>query len=98
MGTQKTIGESFVLAQESQEQVLGLYIRRAELAGLVPREEYDSSCLFRITLEHIARPPRSPEIERLNLRADAGLPTCVPTTKAPRPYIVIIVRLPLFYY
>ena len=57
VGTQEAIGQGFVLAQQSQQQVLGLNVRRPELAGFVAREKDDSPGLLRITLEHIARPP-----------------------------------------
>jgi len=35
MRTQKTIGQGLVFAQESEKQMLGLNIRRSELAGFI---------------------------------------------------------------
>src|SRR5713226_3222351 len=52
--TQEPIGQGFVFTKQPQQQVLGLNIRRTDLAGFVPRKEDDPSCLFRITFEHIA--------------------------------------------
>src|SRR5579884_1286657 len=63
MRTQEAVGQSLVFAQESQEQVLGLYIRRTELAGFIPCKEYDAPCFFRITLEHNPFPQIPPETE-----------------------------------
>src|ERR1700686_2990254 len=36
---QKSVGQSFIFAQESEKQVLSLYIRRPKLAGFVTGEE-----------------------------------------------------------
>ena len=47
-----------IFTEKSQQQMLGLYIRRAELAGFVPRKEDDAPCLLCITLKHIALSPR----------------------------------------
>jgi hypothetical protein len=52
MRAQKTVGESFVLAQQSEQQVFGFDVRATELAGLVPGEENHSSRLLRVSLEH----------------------------------------------
>src|SRR5690349_10004867 len=38
MRPQKAVGECFVFAQQAQQQMFGLYIWRAELAGLVARK------------------------------------------------------------
>ena len=59
MGAQKAVGQRLVLAQQSEQQVLGLDIRRAELAGLVPREEDYTTCLLRIAFEHGRSPVRA---------------------------------------
>src|SRR5258708_7109561 len=40
---QEPVGERLVLAQQSQQKMLGLNIGAAELAGLVAREEDDST-------------------------------------------------------
>src|ERR1700730_10577588 len=58
MGTEKFVGERLVFAQQSQQQVLSLDVRRAELAGLIPGEENNAPCLFCIAFEHIS-PPRA---------------------------------------
>src|SRR6266536_2272014 len=82
MGTQETVGQGFVFAEQSQEQVLGLNIRRAELAGFVPREKDDAPCFFRITLEHIA-----PVLFRRTAgqRFDLSPRTAVPRSRYGRP-------------
>jgi hypothetical protein len=59
MGAQEAIGQGFVFTQKSEQQVLGLYIRRAELAGFIPCKKYDAPCFFRVTLEHKPLPPDS---------------------------------------
>src|SRR5690242_15888671 len=56
--TQKAIGQGFVFAQQPQQEMFSLYIRRAELAGFVTREKDDAPCFFRVTLKHIS--PRIP--------------------------------------
>src|SRR5947209_19840192 len=52
MRTQKAIGESFVFAQESQQQMLGLDIGRPKLARLIAREEDYPPCLLGISFKH----------------------------------------------
>src|SRR5438270_1098132 len=52
MRTQKAIGESFVFAQESQQQMLGLDIGRPKLARLITREEDYPPCLLGISFKH----------------------------------------------
>ncbi len=49
---QEAVGQRLILAQQPQQQVLGLDVRAAELAGLVPREEDYSSRFLRIALKH----------------------------------------------
>src|SRR5205085_1385672 len=44
--------QRLVLAHEAQKQVLRLDCGRAELRGLVPREEYDPPRLLRVSLKH----------------------------------------------
>ena len=55
--TQESIGQGFVFAQEPQQQVLGLYIRRPELACFVARKKDDAPGFLRITFKHNALPP-----------------------------------------
>jgi hypothetical protein len=62
---QKAVGQGFVLAQQAEQQVLGLDIGRAELAGLVSREEDHAPCLLRIAFEHDVLPP-DPGLSRLS--------------------------------
>jgi len=45
------------LRAEVQQQMLGLYIRRPELAGFIAREKDDAPCFLRVTFEHIAPSP-----------------------------------------
>ena len=53
---QEAVGQRLVLAQQAQQQVLGLDIGRAELAGLIPREEDHAPRLLRIAFEHRGLP------------------------------------------
>jgi len=57
MRAQKAIGQGLVLAQQSEQQVFGLNVRRSKLAGLVARKENDAPRFLRITFEHIPIPP-----------------------------------------
>jgi hypothetical protein len=50
---EEPIGERLVFAQEPKKQVFGLYIRRAELAGFVAREEDNASGLFCVPFKHL---------------------------------------------
>ena len=59
--TQKAIGQGFVFAQKSQQQMLRLNIRRPELAGFVARKKDDAPRFFRITFKHKALPPWLPK-------------------------------------
>ena len=52
MRAKKAVGERLVFAQQAEQQMLGLDVRRAELAGLVPREEDDAPRFFCIAFEH----------------------------------------------
>ena len=56
---QKTIGQGLIFAQEPQQQVLGLDVRRPELACFVARKKNDASGFLRITFKHNALPPDS---------------------------------------
>ena len=49
---QEPVGQRLVFAQQAQQQVLGLDVRAAELAGLVAREEDDASGFLRISFKH----------------------------------------------
>ena len=42
MRTQEAVGQRLVFAQQSEQQVLGLDVRRTELAGLIAREKDDA--------------------------------------------------------
>src|SRR5713101_866062 len=57
MRTQESVGQGFVFAQKSQQQVLSLNIRRPELAGFIARKKDHAPCFFRITFKHKALPP-----------------------------------------
>ena len=52
VGAQEPVRQRLVFAQQSEEQVFGFDVGTAELAGLVPREEDDSSRLLRVSLKH----------------------------------------------
>ena len=52
VGTQKTIGQCFVLAHQAEQQVLGLDVRGTVLAGFVARKKYDASCLLSVAFKH----------------------------------------------
>ena len=49
---QEPVRQRLVFAQQAQEQVFGLNVGTAELAGLVPREEDYPPRLLRVTLKH----------------------------------------------
>ena len=49
---QKAAGQRLVLAHQAEQQMLGLDVRAAVLAGLVPREKDHSSGLLRIAFKH----------------------------------------------
>ncbi len=53
---EKAIGQCFVLAQQSQQQVLRLDVRRTKLAGLVAGEENHASRFFGVPFKHFASP------------------------------------------
>src|ERR1044071_5822324 len=56
MGTQEAIGQGLVFAQQTEQEVFGLNIRRAELAGFVACEKDDAPGFLRITFKHDALP------------------------------------------
>ena len=49
---EEPVGQCLVLADQAQQQVLGLDVRAAKLARLVAGKEDDPPCLFGVTLEH----------------------------------------------
>ena len=49
-------GQPLPLANQAEQEVLGLDGDAPELAGFVPREEQDTSRTFRVSLEHVACP------------------------------------------
>src|SRR6266700_7089648 len=51
---QETVGQGFVLAHQAEQQMLGLDVRAAILAGFVPGEKYDASRFLCITFEHVS--------------------------------------------
>ncbi len=57
MRAQKTIGQGFIFAQQSEQQVFGLNIRRAELAGFIPREKDYAPGFLCIAFKHKPIPP-----------------------------------------
>src|SRR5665213_3365655 len=60
---QESIGQLFIFPQEPEKQMLGLDVRAAELACLVPGEEDDAPRLFRVTLKHVVwLPPLALEL------------------------------------
>src|SRR5580658_7428196 len=71
---QESIGQGFVFAQEPQQQVLGLYIRRPELACFVARKKDDAPGFLRITFKHNALPPEPFWSRRHWLRLDLPKP------------------------
>src|SRR6516162_3635116 len=62
MRAQKAVGQGFVPAQQTQQQVLGLDVRRAELAGLIPRKKDHAPRFFRVPLEHVALTWDAPQL------------------------------------
>src|SRR5205807_2463664 len=49
---QESVGQRFVFAQQSQQQVLGLDVRRTELAGFIARKKDYAPCLLRVALKN----------------------------------------------
>jgi hypothetical protein len=52
MRTQKTVRQRLVLSKQAQEEMFGLDVRAAKLAGFIPREENYSARLLRVSLKH----------------------------------------------
>src|SRR6266852_5486237 len=51
---QETVGQGFVLAHQAEQQMLGLDVRAAILAGFVPCKKDDASRFLGITFEHVS--------------------------------------------
>ena len=64
---QKSVGQRLVFAQQAEQQVLGLDVRAAVLARLVPREKDHAPCLLCIAFKH-----GSPTLSRGRTPALAG--------------------------
>src|SRR5262245_35975464 len=77
MGAEETVGQGFVLAQQAQEQVFGLDVGGAELAGLITRKKDYAPRLFCIPLEHVALASRSLPAH-LNQKASLSSPRYEP--------------------
>src|SRR5260370_42698892 len=64
---QETVGQGLVLAHQAEQQMLGLDIRAAILAGFVSCKKYDASRFLLITFEHVSSllplgpPPLKPQ-------------------------------------
>ncbi len=52
----ETVRKGLVLAQQAEQQVLGLDVRAAVLARLITREENYAPCLLRIAFKHFSLP------------------------------------------
>ena len=61
VGAQKAVGQGLIFAQQPEQQMFGLNIRRAKLAGLVPRKEDDAPGFLRVAFKH---KPISPRVSR----------------------------------
>src|SRR5438874_1110198 len=85
MRAQEAVGQRLIFAQQSQQQVLGLNVRRAKLACLVPSKKYYPSRLLCIALEHCAL---REALQRRELLASAPSPILLGTphlTSCPAP-------------
>src|SRR5260370_19060669 len=65
--TKESIRQGFIFAQEPQQQMLSLDVRRPELACFVARKEDDAPGFLVITFKHNALPPDVPAEEALGL-------------------------------
>src|SRR5580704_8553735 len=96
MRAKEAIGQRLVFAQQTQQQVLRLDVRRPELACFIPREEDDATCFFRIAFEHVppGKVPARPTIPAV----PAGYPgppepssvSPLPRAEDPKPKVVSI--------
>ena len=57
MRSQEPVSQRLIFPKQTQQQVLGLDVGAAELARLIPREEYYPACFFRVAFKH--RPLRT---------------------------------------
>ena len=51
---QEAIGQGFILAHQTEQEVLGLDVRTAVLTGLIPCKENNATCFFGIAFEHVS--------------------------------------------
>src|SRR5579863_6099831 len=78
VGAQEAIGQGFIFAQKSQQQMLCLNIRRPKLAGFITRKKDDATRLLRIAFKHITL---SPEFQERS---------CDPASRTPcRSYLMV---------
>ena len=49
---EEAVRQGFVLSHQAKQQMLSLDVGAAVLAGLIPREEDDTTRFFRISFEH----------------------------------------------
>src|SRR6185503_19245389 len=83
MRAQKAVGQRLVFAQQAQQQVLRLYVRRAELAGLVSCKEDYAPGFLCVPLEHIPLTQMLPVTSAGNISLSFWLRTAHPTRKKP---------------
>src|SRR6185437_1121745 len=83
MRAQKAICQRFVFAQQAQQKVLRLYVRRAELAGLVSCKEDYAPGFLCVPLEHIPLAQMLPVTSAGNISLSSWLRTAHPTRKKP---------------
>src|SRR6185503_14542457 len=81
MRAQKAVGQRLVFAQQAQQQVLRLYVRRAELAGLVSCKEDYAPGFLCVPLEHIPLTQMLPVTSAGNISLSFWLRTAHPTRK-----------------
>src|SRR5580693_8792406 len=87
MRAQEAVGQRLVFAQQPQQQVLGFYIRRAELAGLIPRKEDHAPCLLRIPFEHDLLLPATGVSQAARLSSRPAIPPASTLRRAPFPLL-----------
>ena len=51
---QETVGQGLILAHQSEQQMFGLDVRAAVLAGFVSCEKYDATRFFCVAFEHVS--------------------------------------------
>src|SRR5579864_1908886 len=82
MRAQKAVGQRLVFAQQAQQQVLRLYIRRAELAGLVSCKEDYAPGFLCVPLEHIPLTQMLPVTSAGNISLSFWLRTAHPPERS----------------